>query len=436
MINTQKIRLITAKWPYGLMSVMAAIASFGTYSCMYAYRKAFSAGTFSGLQYLHVDYKVWLVIAQLIGYTLSKFVGIRFIAEVDGRNRARYILGLIGMAWAALLGFAIVPAPYNIVFMLLNGFPLGVIWGLVFGYLEGRKATEFMAAVLCVSLIFASGFVKFVGRTLLLSFRVSEYWMPFTVGLIFALPLLLFVFLLEILPPPTPEDIQLRVPRVKMNAADRKKFVLTFLPGIILTVGIYLLLTVVRDIRDNFEVEIWSGFGINTPATYAEIDTFISIVVLVLISLLILIRNNLKAFVVIHWMIIGGCLLIGVATVALNMQVISPFTWMACAGLGLYMGYIPYNAIFFERMIATFRYKSNVGFLIYVADSIGYLGSVSVLFYKQFGTSHISWCSFFQAAVLFIAIGGGIASTCSLLYFVNKAKAHPEKTQQPDLALA
>ena len=151
----QKIRARVAKWPYGVISVLAAISAFGAYTSMYAFRKAFAAGTFSGLQYWHIDYKVWLVVAQIIGYTLSKFYGIKFIAELKPGERAKNILLLIGIAWIALLLFAIVPAPYNIVFLLINGFPLGLIWGLVFGYLEGRKSTEFMAAVLSISLIFA-----------------------------------------------------------------------------------------------------------------------------------------------------------------------------------------------------------------------------------------------------------------------------------------
>src|ERR1700748_3237924 len=107
----EKLRAQVAKWPYGLLSVMAAISSFGAYTCMYAFRKAFAAGTFSGQQYFHVDYKVWLVIAQIIGYTLSKFYGIKFISELKPGQRAKYILLLIGIAWAALLLFSIIPAP-------------------------------------------------------------------------------------------------------------------------------------------------------------------------------------------------------------------------------------------------------------------------------------------------------------------------------------
>src|ERR1700712_5382161 len=418
----EKLRARVANWPYSLVSVFAAIASFGAYTCMYAFRKGFSAGTFSGLQYFHIDYKVWLVIAQIIGYTMSKFYGIKFISELKPGQRAKSILVLIGIAWLALLCFAIVPAPYNIIFLFINGFPLGLIWGLVFGYLEGLKSTEFMAAVLSISLIFASGFVKTVARTLMSSFHISEYNMPFITGALFVVPLLLFVFLLELMPPPTAEDVKLRTKRLPMDAAERKSFLQRFLPGIILTLVIYVLLTIMRDVRDSFEVEIWHSMGIKDNSIYAEIDTIISVAVLIAMSLLIVVKQNLKAFSIIHIMIIFGCVLIGIATALYTLNLISPMIWMTLAGLGLYLGYVPYNAVFFERLLASFHYKGNVGFLIYVADSIGYLGSVSVLLVKALGHPDISWGTFFKNSVMAVAVIGGICATLSLLYFLRSAR--------------
>ncbi|WP_250636622.1 DUF5690 family protein [Pedobacter sp. PACM 27299] len=74
-----------AGWPYLYISIMAGLAAFGCYTSMYAFRKAFTAGTFDGHEYFEVDYKVWLVIAQVMGYTFSKFYGIRFISESTGK---------------------------------------------------------------------------------------------------------------------------------------------------------------------------------------------------------------------------------------------------------------------------------------------------------------------------------------------------------------
>jgi hypothetical protein len=82
-----------------------------------------------------------------------------------------------------LVLFAIVPAPYNAVFLFINGFPLGMLWGVVFSYVEGRRSTDFIGAALAVSFIFASGFVKSVGGWLLLEFNLSEFWVPFVTGI-------------------------------------------------------------------------------------------------------------------------------------------------------------------------------------------------------------------------------------------------------------
>lgn len=415
------LRAKVAKWPYGLLSVMAALAAFGTYTCMYAFRKAFAAGTYSGQQYFQIDYKVWLVIAQVLGYTLSKFYGIRYIAELKPENRAKSILILIGISWLALLGFAIIPAPWNISMLFLNGFPLGMIWGLVFGYLEGRRSTEFMASVMSISLIFASGFVKTSGRTLMDNFSINEYFMPFCTGALFVIPLLFFVGCMELIPPPTPKDKELRAERVPMSASQRKAFFLRFLPGIVLTVIIYVMLTMMRDVRDNFEVEIWTGLGIRSNTIYTHIDTLISVIVLTGMSLLILIRKNLLAFSLIHMMIIGGCLLAGLSTVMFNLHLIDAVSWMTLAGLGLYLGYVPYNAIFFERMIASFNYRSNVGFVMYVADAMGYLGSISILLIKELLKPGISWDEFFKAGLLILSLIGGLGGMLSLLYFLQTA---------------
>lgn len=434
MAIMDSLRAKVAKWPYALLSVMAGIAAFGAYTSMYAFRKAFVAGTFTGYQYFHVDFKVWLIIAQIIGYALSKFYGIRFISEITGAKRGVTILILIGIAWLALLGFALTPAPYSVIFLLINGFPLGLIWGIVFSYLEGRRSTEFMAAVLSVSLIFASGFVKTIGKYLLKALPISDFQMPFITGALFVIPLLLFVLLLELMPPPSEKDMELRTKRKPMNATERKQFLIRFLPGIILTLIIYVLLTVMRDVRDSFERELWDSFGIKDPLIFTTTSTQISLFVLVAISLMILVRKNLRAFVIIHLMIIGGCAAIGISTVLFSLHMISPTTWMIITGLGLYMGYIPYNAVFFERMIATFHYKSNVGFLIYVADSIGYLGSVSLLLTKELGKPNISWADFFKEGVVFVAVIGGIGAILSLIYFLQSArKANKSEKPQGEL---
>ena len=106
---------------YIVFILKAAIASFITYLCMYAYRKPFTAAAFDGISFLGIDYKILLIISQLIGYTLSKYLGIKIISELKHINRTKMLVGLMFTAMLMLLLFAVVPAPYNFPFMFLNG---------------------------------------------------------------------------------------------------------------------------------------------------------------------------------------------------------------------------------------------------------------------------------------------------------------------------
>lgn len=410
-----------AQRPGWLLAVYAAVCSFSVYFCMYAFRKPFTAAGFTQLHFLHIDFKVWLVTAQVTGYMLSKFYGIRFISSMRKDDRAGTIVILILISWVALLLFALTPAPWSIIFLFVNGFPLGMVWGLVFSYLEGRKQTEFMGAALAVSFIFSSGVVKSAGKTLLLNWHVSEMWMPFCTGGLFVLPMLLFTWLLNHLPPPTQQDVTLRSDRQPMNRQERKAFVSLFLPGIIMIVCTYVLLTVLRDFRDNFANEIWAELGYRDQASiFIRTEIPVSVIVLLCMSLLLLVKNNITAFLINHYIIIAGYVVALLATLLFKNHRISAMMWMEMIGTGLYLSYVPFNALYFERMIASFKVKGNVGFIMYVADAFGYLGSVLVLLVKQFFGLHLSWTGFFMHVIFIISMFGIAGTILAAVYFRKK----------------
>jgi hypothetical protein len=94
---------------------------------------------------------------------------------------------------------------------------------------------------------------------------------------------------------------------------------------------------------------------------------------------------------------------------------------MVLIGIGLFMVYLPYNAVFFERLIATYHYKSNIGFLIYIADAFGYLASISILAVKELGNPSVQWLPFFSTCLLYGALIGLACAGFSLIYFRVKA---------------
>lgn len=406
------------------IGLYAAIVAFLTYTMIFGFRKSFTVCTFDGMAYWGLGYKTLLVLSQMMGYLMAKFYGIKFISELKRLGRDKIVLVLVGIAWLAWLLFALVPAPYNIVFLFINGFPLGMLWGVIFSYIEGRKTTDFIGAALAVSFIFSSGFVKSVGGWLIMQFNMSEFWVPFATGLVFALPLLLFIYLMERIPPPTQEDIDLRMNRTAMNADDRKKFIQHFLPGIIAAVFIYAFATIFRDIRDNFSADMWKEMGyLNQPAIFSKTETPITLIILVLIGSMVLIKNSFKAFMLAHVFIGLGFVVAGLSTWLFSQGLIAPIWWMTMVGLGLYMVYIPFNSVFFERMIAAFRFTGNAGFLIYVADSFGYLGSVSVLLSKEIFKVQLNWVHFFSNSVMLLSVAGVLITGYSMYYFYHKQKA-------------
>jgi hypothetical protein len=379
-----------------LFVAYASFASFVAYSCMYGFRKPFTVGLYTDMYVLGISYKVCLVIAQVLGYMISKFLGIRFISGMKPGKRIYYILLFIGIAWVSLLLFAIIPAPYNLVCLFINGLPLGMIFGLIFGLLEGRRTTEIMGAFLATSFIFASGLAKTVGKWLLINLQVSEWWMPFVAGAFFLIPLIIAVWLLSLMPPPSEADIAGRNIRKPMTGKERNDFLKQFGFAIVPVVISYATFTIVRDFCEDFANELWLETGHTHAGIFAQTSTIMSLLVLFIIGGFFLIRNNYLAFIRTHYLIIAGLLLSFVSTLLFNMQYINPLVWMLSATTGLYLAYLPFNCLYFERFLAVYELKANVGFVMYIADAFGYLGTVLVLLIKEFVTIEYSWSAFFS----------------------------------------
>jgi len=402
-------------------TLYASLTSFCLYTCIFALRKTFGVALYDGISYWGVDFKGWMVISQVVGYLISKFIGIKVASELKSNARSKGIFILISIASVSWFLFAITPKPYNLIFLFTNGLPLGMVWSLVFSYLEGRKNTEVLGASLSVSFIFSAGFGKTVGGLVMRDLGASEFWMPFVSSCIFIGPLLLFLWLLDKLPPPNAEDERLRTKRLPMRAHERISFIKTFWPGLIFLILSYALLTAFRDFRDNYSAEIWKSLGYgNKPEIFSQTEIPISIIVLISIACLMFIKDNRKALLINHFMVIMGMMMVGLSTLAFQRNLLSPYGWMTIVGMGLYFGYIQFNSIFFDRLLAAFQYAGTVAFLINLADSFGYVGSVNVLLYKYFGQPEISWLNFFITGSYILSAIGSLLMIASAIYFLKK----------------
>jgi hypothetical protein len=411
--------------PQPVFALYAGLMAFGTYFGMYAFRRPFAAASFAGVPALAgVDYKLALVIAQVVGYAIAKLIGVRVIAELPPRWRAAGILAQIGLAEGALVLFGLIPPPWNIACLFLDGLALGMVWGMVFGFVEGRRQSDLIGAMLCASFILSSGVVKSVGVTVLLHGIANQFWMPAITGLIFA-PLLAVCLLgLSILPPPSAADIAARVERRPMNASARRALLRHYAPGLISLIAVYVALTALRDFRDNFAAEIWTEVGLGGRAdifTWSELP--ISVVVLGVLAALTMLRNNQLA-VSVYLALMGlGLAVAGLASLAFMAHALGPVAWMIAVGGGLYLAYTPYNAMLFDRLIAAGGSVGNAGFLIYVADSGGYLGSVALVMLRSMSGVRLPWARFLMNASLATSLGGLVLLGWAAVWFHRRLQA-------------
>ena len=410
-----------------MFTAVAGTAGFCTYFAMYAFRKPFTAAAFEHVPgwNLELDYKIALIIAQVAGYALSKFIGVKVIAEIHPGQRVVAILGLIGASWLALVAFAVIPAPWNIAALFFNGIPLGMIWGLVFGFMEGRRVSEVLASMLCASFILSSGVVKSVGTWLMQSVHIDRFWMPAATGALFVPLLLVAVSVLGQLPPPDARDEAARVRRAPMTAADRRAFLRAYAPGLVAIVLAYVVLTAFRDFRDNFAPEIWTALGRGGEAAiFTASEVPVAVIALAAMALVITVRDNRRALLVIHAMVAGGFALLGASTLAFQAGLVSPLMWMILCGSGLYIAYSPINAVLFDRLVAVSGRAANAGFLIYVADSFGYLGSVTLLLWRNFGQASLDWLPFFMRGAYVTSIIGAVLTGVAATYFHRRSAEH------------
>ncbi|MEI9964645.1 MAG: DUF5690 family protein [Caulobacteraceae bacterium] len=231
------------------------------------------------------------------------------------------------------------------------------------------------------------------------AWHVSQFWMPAATGALFMPLLLVSVWVLSQLPPPNARDEAERVRRAPMTRAERIDFLKAYGPGLFVLVLAYILLTAFRDFRDNFAAEIWTAVGYGGQAAiFSASELPVAIIALVGMAAVIAVRDNRRALMVIHAMIAGGFGLVGVCTLAFQAHLISPLVWMILAGAGLYIAYNPINAVLFDRLVAVSGRIANAGFLIYVADSSGYMGSAALLLWRNFGQASLNWLQFFTMA--------------------------------------
>ena len=361
-----------------------------------------------------MDYKIAVSIIQLLGYVTAKFLGIRFISELRPEGRLKFIIGSAALSEVSLLAFGLMPVPYNIAALFFNGLSLGCMWGVIFSFLEGRRTTDILASIMGVSMALSSGVAKSLGLYAMNDLGVSEFWMPALIGAI-AFPLLCLTgWMMTRFPRPTAADIAARTERVTLNGSERRNLFLRFMPILTLLFVANLLITVMRDIKEDFIVCIIDVSTISAW-TFAHVDTIATLVMLAIFALLALSTLGM-----------GVLAFIGANSDTLG---ISTTTWLFAQSLCIDVAYLGFQTIFFERFIACFKIRGNVGFFIITIDFVGYAGTVALLVFKEYLLTGIDWSVFYDYINLYVGLACCIAFAGSMAYIVRRKTRRTATTE-------
>jgi len=237
------------------------------------------------------------------------------------------------------------------------------------------------------------------------------------------------------LPRPSQSDVAARSERQTMKIADRLAFIRQFRLGLVLLCIAYFFLTAYRDFRDNYQVEIFDGLGYpyaQNKAIISKTESLVAFGVIGALALLTFLKDNRRGLLGAFSIMIGGLLLLGVGTVLFDTGLISGFWWMTLTGLGSYLAYVPFGSVLFDRLIASTRAAGTAVFAIYLADAIGYTGSVGVQLFKDLSHSEMSRLSFFKGFSHFMCLIGVGCLVTSCVYFLQRhTKAQAGVVQTP-----
>ena len=138
-----------------------------------------------------------------------------------------------------------------------------------------------------------------------------------------------------------------------------------------------------------------------------------------------MIRDNLTAFRSTLALTAASFGLVAASTFALDAGAVSPFGFMVACGLGLYLPYAAFHTTVFERLIAAARVPCNLAFLLYLADSLGYLAYAAVIAGRTVLAGASPILPFFRTLLLAGSVVSAAAVAAAVLFFEQALRDQP-----------
>ena len=374
-----------------------------------------------------LDLQACFSLAFILGFAVGKVPALFVVtSRFFFRHRLAVLLALMILPMLVVCGgllvFVSVP-PMQVVCVFLSATFSTWIFGAMVTYLEGRRTTEIILAVLSATLIYAGNLSR-GAASLLLQTALEPLAMPLVLGLVACLLACVLLYLTDRAPRPSAEDEAARCKRAPMSTTEQRKLLASYAVGLFSLLTAYALMTGLRSVRDLYSKQIFAAaLGVDTAPSYFFLIADLPGALLSCASLIALsrIRDNRKALIGMFVLMACSLLLLMFSTFLYSMSAIGGGAWQLCCGAGIFVCYIVMGAPFFERFFAATRTEGTCSFLIFLSDCFGYVASVSLLLYQDFSPSASEGPSNDDELQLFIRILWGTTGAMLLLVLVALA---------------
>lgn len=338
-----------------------------------------------------------LTIVYCVAFGLAKFPAVHVMSSaIYFRHRLQFLSTLVVLSAALCtlpLAFSGGAPKTTLCGLFLGCFPSSMLYGGLVSYVEGRRSTELIIAVVHFSMVF-SGSASRGTATAVLSLGVSDCWMPAVIACVVTPLILVVLWVLDRSPPPSPADIASRTQRRAMTGQERAAFVGNFRPGLLLLLVAYSMLTAVRFLRDLFSRDLFTAAnGGVTPSSFVFAIADLPGAVLAAGVLIAFVSfedssHALRIMILTMAAFIAVMLLV---TWLFSAGMVDGVIWQIMLGAGLYGTYSIACMPIYDRLVSASGHASaTCTFLVFYNDMAGYAAAVVLIVWKTFGASNTS----------------------------------------------
>lgn len=375
------------------------------------------AGTVSLFGAAPIDLRAACIAAQALGLALSQPIGAVAVVELDPARRVPALVGVLGLAELALVALALIPPTFAPLCLFVDGLALGLVWGLVYSFLEGRRVSDGLGAVAAAGYLLAGGAMRSLGHAVA-SLGVPGLWAPAAAGAAAALPLAGALWLLAQFPPPNRHDEADRLFRAPMTGAMRSQFLRSSALGLGLLVAAHAVLSGYRELRARMTLELWGVLAPpDAPSVLTAAELPVAVATVVAIGGLMAFRDHRRALLAVHVLILLGLAVIGGSTGLYLSGAMGATPWMVALGAGLFLVHVPFMSVLFDRLVAVLGLVGTAVFMVFIAGTFGHAGRFAVIALEMLHGPLVDSLDGFARASLAVALLAAALVTASAAYF-------------------